>query len=62
MESMDIRTLVLVGSATAAATALIFVLIGRPQRRVAPELLLWAAAFALKAIGRDTTTGIRPRR
>ena len=51
MESMDIRTLVLVGSATAAATALIFVLIGRPQRRVAPELLLWAAAFALKAIG-----------
>lgn len=51
MLTVDIRTLVLVASVAAAATAMLFLIIGRPQRRVAPELSLWAAAFASNAVG-----------
>jgi hypothetical protein len=51
MQSVDIRTLVLVASVAAAATAALFLVVGRPRRRVAPELSLWAAAFACKAAG-----------
>ncbi|MBK7073455.1 MAG: hypothetical protein IPH44_14245 [Myxococcales bacterium] len=51
MQTLDIRTLVLVASVAAAATAVLFLVIGRPQRRVAPELSLWAAAFASNAVG-----------
>lgn len=51
MRTVDVRTLVLVASVAAGATALLFLIIGRPQRRVAPELSLWAAAFASNAVG-----------
>lgn len=51
MQTVDVRTLVLVASVAAGATAVLFLIIGRPQRRVAPELSLWAAAFASNAVG-----------
>lgn len=51
MRTVDVRTLVLVASVAAGATAVLFLIIGRPQRRVAPELSLWAAAFASNAVG-----------
>lgn len=51
MLTVDIRTLVLVASVAAGATAALFLIIGLPQRRVAPELSLWSAAFASNAVG-----------
>lgn len=51
MQSVDIRTLVLIACAAATATAMIFLVVGTPRRRAAPELRLWAAAFAFKGAG-----------
>lgn len=51
MPTVHLPTLILLAAATAAVTAVIFVIIGHPRRLAAPELLLWAGGFALKAAG-----------
>jgi len=51
MQSFDIRTLVLVACAAATVTAVIFLVVGDPRRRAAPELIRWAGAFGLKGVG-----------
>lgn len=51
MRPVDLHTLILIACAGASVTAVIFLVIGHPQRRAAPELLWWAGGFALKGLG-----------